>query len=180
MTPLPDEELANETTCMENKCNTEMAILGQTSRSTYTNIRTQLIRDFGLDPLLLPSYHTLCKGRPKINPLLITPNAHYFSYINYNIISDVLGVDNTHIRKEKRLCPSSIKKVLFPETGSNLQEMDLDDSVATLHSHDELYGAKIEGNYETYLNFLSKKHITNSRVLEGNIMVVDSYDGSEH
>jgi len=45
---------------------------------------------------------------------------------------------------------------------------------------EELTGAKLRGTYTDYKNMMIAKHKNSGRSIEGNALIIDSYDGAIH
>lgn len=60
--------------------------------------------------------------------------------------------------------------------------ISLEDAFAQFASNNkqDLYGAKVDGIYDDYVRLMIDKHNHHNRQLKGSVILVDSYDGSEH
>ena len=43
-----------------------------------------------------------------------------------------------------------------------------------------IQGARIEGKHSDYIDIMLKKHKSNNKLVKGEVMVLDSFDGAEH
>ena len=134
-------------------------------------------------------YYVLTKNRPSIVPLVvpILPMMSKLSKLD-SLYDRILGSDSVSITNvntlrlpTSKVITSSCRHDIMAE--ANVDEVKLRDIVFDISSTNngtEIYGAKIEGGYSDYLDLMVNKHLSNSRKLGGNIIVLDSYDGAEH
>ena len=136
-----------------------ISLLGEMSANGFERVRKNL-EDF----TSLPSYYDLKKGRPKVVPIVYKKMDTFDS-----VVDDGSGDDGNG---DVMLDMDEMNRV--PE------EYELEMLVRRLANEEQLDAAKIDGDYQRYIELLEKKHVEQGRKIEGNVAVIDSFDGAEH
>ena len=62
-----------------------------------------------------------------------------------------------------------------------VKDLDIDKALKTIKKDTiGVQGARIEGKYSDYINLMLQKHLSNNKLVKGEVIVLDSYDGAEH
>ena len=139
-------------------------------------MRLQLIVEFiNLTKTQLPSYHILTKSHLTITPIEITPDTHNSLFDHDSSAGmDSSIVSTPMMSKDKMLIPLLKSSQLY------LVDVDMEGEMAKLQASENILGGRIEGTYETYVSIMADKHFSCGRKLEGELIVMDSYDGADH
>ena len=149
----------------DKKFNTAIALLGEATQRGYHHVRTKIIEEFNVPESLLPSYHVLTKNRPKVDDASFLPDHQTFSLVDRNIFSPNISVD----------------EVVFDQNlVQGEQNSDLQADLAEAMPVKKIPAAKLSGTYRDYIDFMLEKINKKQELREGNIMVIDSFDGAEH
>jgi len=149
----------------DKKFNTAIALLGEATQRGYHRVRTKIIEEFNVPESLLPSYHVLTKNRPKVDDASFLPDHQTFSLVDRNIFSPNISVD----------------EVVFDQNlVQGEQNSDLQADLAEAMPVKKIPAAKLSGTYRDYIDFMLEKINKKQELREGNIMVIDSFDGAEH
>ena len=142
-----------------------IALLGVTSRDKYTIIAKSMKQ---YHPI--PSYHKLTKSlRPSISEIKYSLSSQPLNS-NINTIQDT-NLESTYQGRAMSL------------SGSATQEEEETRIIISGCNSDLIQGAKIVGDYNTYIKILEDKHRINGRDVDSAndvIFVLDSFDGAEH
>ena len=143
-----------------------IALLGHSTRQAYRRVRKSLqgIID-------VPTYEAMEKLRPSISEFNV--------FIMQKFDEDVRSPINNDSNSARVLPIVEQSEPVIP--CGELEDMDL-----VLHSLSQptevLDGAKIDGQYDDYMNLLKDKHARDGRSIgdDEHVLVLDSIDGAEH
>ena len=187
-TPPPEESGVTKESSHQDRHRAAVSMLGECSSRGYERVRGNLMQDFGLTSQELPSYYKLTKNRPKIIPISISPLLHSNTSINdvasspYNGEQLVLGVDDdgpSSMERKMALIPI-INKMREESKHKEIDSNAISDAITSVKNKSDVVGARIDGVYSDYINMIVDKQLSSERKLEGNAIVLDSYDGAEH
>ena len=166
-----------------NRYSSAIAMLGEASIQGYERMRKKILVQNLLSSDALPSYHMLTKNRPKIILFVVLPDLHFDSLqstsINSDTINDTMVSDASLIPLALSQSHGSTEDALSSFIGNT--SISLEDAFKeVITSSNDIYVAKLDGNYCDYVGMMVKKHHDMKRGLNGSVIVIDSYDGAEH
>ena len=152
---------------------TAVSLLCEATETGYERLRASIAEDFKVDRKSIPSFYMVTKDRPNIIDFCIEPKVNVEEEINAIGIT----IDSTVELLEEKILPlrsvkSMCRKNLSIEEGEKV--------LMVLDKEKNIEGARIKGQYDDWINYLVTKHEDHGRKLEGDVIVMDSYDGAEH
>ena len=163
MAPVEDDEegLIEELDKEKKSHKLAISLLGELSGNGYERVRKTM------DDLMdLPSYKMLKKKRPSISSL------EFVKLNSFDSCEEVGG--NGDGRDDNTVFLDMEEMNRVPD------EYELELLLRRLAAQERLDGAKIDGDYSTYIQLLENKHVNEGRTIDGNVAVLDSFDGAEH
>ena len=146
-------------------------------------MRKSLFEKTDLTKEEIPSYYTLAKKRPKIEPFIINEGECNEGGCNGIITEESdLGIDDTSVPVATIQPKVEYTPSLFIDV-SGKQKIEFADAYEKIQDSKkggEVLGAKISGGYNDYCTLMEKKHQDSNRDLTGGVVVIDSYDGAVH
>ena len=152
-------------------------ILTETSQSGYSRIRRSLIDHHNFTKKILPSYYFLAKQRPNFESFVVddSDNKLFFASLPEDDINSTAYSPSRTNHATAPITPSSFignTEIKFEDALEQIQKENSKNKIIS--------SAKLSGDYIDYCNLLVKKHRKHQRKVEGNVIVIDSYDGAMH
>ena len=136
-----------------------LLLLGETTASGYARIRRSLH-----EYTKLPSYYKLASGRPAIAPIEI----HAQNVFDDDAPAEVDFFEMNHFDVQQ-------------------EDIDVEEALRMFsESTDVLEGAKLVGDYGSYVGLMEQYHEANGRLIDNDgggenaVLLIDSIDGAEH
>ena len=124
----------------------------------------------------------MTKKQPTILP--VTTMSHHNNNNNKsskkkNIVNNQPGVKTEILNNVDEIIDNM--NTLKMEQAVEIKDLDIDEALKKIKKENiGVEGARIEGSYHDYMNLLIKKHESDSKELKGEIIMLNSCDGTEH
>ena len=159
-----------------------MVMISESSCAGYSRMRKAMIGELKDLTGNLPSYYMATKDRPKIESFIIDNKSNSIIVGHddiTNINSTDLDVHGEELLVGKKYTPSSFLPAIV--SGIKIEPFDKAyEHVLKTNKSNLISAARIAGDYKYWIDLLVKKHLKDSRVVDGKVIIIDSYDGALH
>ena len=173
---LPSPDVAEDKSSASALAN---IIYNESSQAAYSRIRSELIKHPNIQKEDVPSSYMLAKKRPAMEAFVVVPDADAVAcYNTANMSINKTNHTEVSILPKIEYTPSSFIqrsgaiKIDFTESYEKLKESSA--------KKGEIMAARITGGFEKICNLMVEKHVTKKRKINGEVLVIDSYDGAVH
>ena len=157
-----------------------MILLKEVTGKAYNRLSTLIIEETNLDKSKLPSLYHLTKDRPKFN------SETYFSDTATGSPTATTAATSSTTNVAPVGSSDTMKHIddIFLTVPNNIKNKNNNDDVkmvSKILAKEQGYLVyKIEKGYEHYLNIMIDKYLMIGWKVQGNMLVIDSFDGAVH